>query len=325
MPLRYNHLFDQVVSFENLYFAWKKARQGTGWNDDTHYFNFHLEHQLFKLQQQIESETYQPGKYQYFNILDPKPRIIAVAPFVDRVVHHALVQVLMPIFEPTFINHSYATRVDKGTHSAIKQAQTFVRRYSWFYKMDILHFFENVNHDQMMKLISRKIKDPRVISLTEKIIRNVTGDKGLPIGNLTSQFFANVYLNPLDHFIKESLQIKGYLRYMDDFVIFSDNKNILIQQHNKIENYANQSLKLTLKQQACWLNKSLAGLSFLGMRIFKGMIRVNPENKRRCLKRLKHKQHLFLTNQLTEQQFTDSIISTQSHLKYFCPNLPVVL
>lgn len=325
MVKRTNHLFDQVASFENLYFAWKKARQGTGWNDDTYYFNFHLEHQLFKLQQQIKSETYQPGHYQYFNILDPKPRVIAVAPFVDRVVHHALVQFLMPVFEPTFIDHSYATRVGKGTHCAIEQAQKLVRRYSWYYKMDILHFFENVDHHLMLKFVARKIKDPKVMRLTEKIINNVAGSKGLPIGNLTSQFFANVYLNSLDHFIKESLQIKGYLRYMDDFVIFADRKQVLIQQHQKIEQQINQQLKLTLKQQACLLNKSSAGLSFLGMRIFKGLIRVKSENKRRCLKRLKHKEHLFLINKLTEQQFTDSVISTQSHLKYFCPRLPVVL
>lgn len=325
MVVRFNQLFDQVGDFENLLMAWKKARQGTGWNSETHHFNFHLERQLFKLQYQIQSETYQPGQYRYFNIRDPKPRIIAVAPFVDRVVHHALVQVLMPIFERIFIFDSYATRAGKGTHCAIKRAQKFIRIYPWFYKMDIQHFFENVDHDIMLKLIAKKIKDQKVMRLTEKIIRNVDGNKGLPIGNLTSQFFANVYLNPLDHFIKEVLHIKGYLRYMDDFCIFGFSRNEVIEHTQKINQLINQQLNLTLKQKACWLNKSASGLTFLGMSIFPGMIRVNPENKRRCLKKLKHKHHLLLTNRIDEQQFSESACCAQAHLNYFCPNLPIVL
>jgi RNA-directed DNA polymerase len=322
---RFNFLFEQVCQFDNLLRAWKKAHQGTGWNQDTHHFNFHLEQQLFYLQTALMNETYQPGKYRYFSIRDPKPRTIAVAPFVDRVVHHALVQVLMPIFENTFIVDSYATRENKGTHKAIEKAQQWVRQYDWYYKMDVLHFFETVNHAVMLNLVSKKIKDKRLLSLTTRIIHNVPSDQGLPIGNLTSQFFANVYLNPLDHFIKENLGVKAYLRYMDDMVVFSNDKQILIEQHHEIKHYLSEKLCLTLKPKASWLNRRSHGLSFLGMRIFRGMIRMCPKNRQRSLKKLKYKQRLLDKGLIDEQRFADSANSLCSHLRYFCPNMPMMV
>ncbi len=314
---RVNHLFPQLTAFSNLYQAWLKARKGTGWTSETTRFSFNLERELLMIQQQLRDFSYQPGKFRYFSIRDPKPRRIAVAPFNDRVVHHALVQILMPVFEPTFIYHSYATRTGKGTHKSIIQAQQFIRQYSWYYKFDIKHFFETVNHDVMLALIARKVKDKAVLQLCEKIIRNAPDDSGLPIGNLTSQFFANVYLNPLDHFIKEQLGVKGYLRYMDDFVLFSNSKEELKHWQQALEVFVTLQLKLKLKNKACWLNSSQAGLSFLGMRIFPGLLRHCPANRKRSLKKLNNRIKAFEKGDIAEQQMTDSIQCICAHLDYF--------
>lgn len=314
---RINHLFPRVIDFGNLYQAWLKARQGTGWNAETRRFSFYLEQELLSIQQQLINGIYQPGAFRYFSIRDPKPRCIAVAPFRDRVVHHALVQVLMPVFEPTFIFDSYATRKDKGTHKAIMRAQQFVRRYDWFYKLDIRHFFETVDHGVMMALIARKIKDPRVLQLCERIVFNTPGTVGLPIGNLTSQFFANIYLNPLDHFIKEELGVKGYLRYMDDSVLCSNDKAQLKQWHQHVDALVSEQLKLQLKTKACWLNRSKAGLTFLGMRVFPGMLRHCPANRTRSLKKLQQRIKAFESGDISERQMADSVQCIWSHLHYF--------
>ncbi len=317
MVKRVNHLFDQVVRFDNLFRAWKKARQGTGWNKETLSFFYALEPELLRLQNELLTDTYQPGNYRFFDILDPKPRKIAVAPFRDRVVHHALIHVLNDHFEKVFIYDSYATRVNKGTHKAIERAQQFSRRYRWYYKMDVEHFFETVDQNTMMALIHHKIKDSATNRLAEKIIRNAPGDKGLPIGNLTSQFFANIYLNPLDHFIKERLRIKGYLRYMDDFVIFSDNPIALKCQQLDVEAFLNDFLQLKLKHKASWLNQTQHGLSFLGIRIFPGLLRHCPENRRRSLKKSNQSLSAFQNGAISEQQMSDSLRSIYAHLNYY--------
>lgn len=281
-------------------------------------FFYHLEPFLLLLQRQLSEQSYRPDVYRYFHIRDPKPRKIAVAPFRDRVVHHALTQVLMPVFESTFIHDSYATRTGKGTHKAIERAQQFCRRYQWFYKMDIEHFFETVDQSTMLALIEHKVKDPKVLALSEKIIRNSPGDKGLPIGNLTSQFFANIYLNPLDHFIKEVLHTKAYLRYMDDFVIFSDSFYDLKQKHQQIEHFSNEMLQLKLKEQACWLNKTSHGLSFLGYRIFPGILRHCPQNYQRSKKRMNMRFKAYINGYMSEQALADSLQCTIAHLRHFC-------
>ncbi len=317
MTKRVNGLFPLLLDFGNLYRAWEKARQGTGWNAETHYFCFHLERELLTLQAELRSGQYQPQNFRFFSIRDPKPRTISVAPFRDRVVHHALVQVLMPVFEPGFIYHSYATRAGKGTHRAIKTAQSFVRRYPWYYKLDIRHFFETVDHDVMLQSIEHKVKDRLILALAEKIIRHPQLAQGLPIGNLTSQFFANVYLNRMDHFIKESLAVNGYLRYMDDFVLFADDKVLLQRQVQQIDEYVTQCLHLTLKRKACWLNRSHQGLSFLGMRVFPSFLRHCTANRQRSLKKMKHRLQAYQCGEINEQQMADSIQCSWAHLHYF--------
>jgi retron-type reverse transcriptase len=314
----YKHLFDSLCSFENLLMAYRKARKGSGNTREAQVFHFHLEPFLLEIQAQIKSGNYQPGAFRYFQLRDPKARTIAVAPFRDRVVHHALINILEPIFEQRFIFHSYATRKGKGTHKAIAQAQHYMRRWRWFFKADIKKFFDSVDHDILLSLLAKNVRDPRLLDLASKIIRN-GGDqgKGLPIGNLTSQFLANVYLDPFDHFIKDEIGIKGYLRYMDDFVIFGHSRSELKYLRDVSKGYLSTHLQLSLKEKACFLNQRSNGLSFLGTRIFEETIRIHPQS----LKRLQYKQAIrkkeWKAGKLTEADWIAGQTSAYAHLASF--------
>jgi len=322
------NLFKQIVQFENLYYSFKMAMKGTGKNKSTTRFFFHLENELILLQKELQNETYQPGDYRFFKIYDPKERLIAVAPFRDRVVHHAIVNILTPVYERCFIYDSYATRPDKGTHIAIKRAQKYVRRWKWYLKSDIEKYFENVNHDILMNILKKKLKEKSLLNLLEKIIRNVPDKKGIPIGNLTSQFLANVYLNPFDHELKDHKRIPAYLRFMDDFVLFADSKEYLKRLKLEIESYLMKHLAINIKQSVTCIHRCSHGLNFLGMRIFPNYIRIKRENRRRCIKKIKKKINVY-EQSLTQQPLYDdpetiqSIECIISHMNYFCPNIKI--
>lgn len=312
---RIGNLYERFCSWENLSLAYKKALKGARKNKDTHRWYFHYEQKISELRESLLSLDYQPEPYRYFEIKDPKPRTISVAPFRDRVLHHALVNILEPIYEARFIYDSYATRKGKGTHKAIDRAQCLLRGSNWFFKTDIEKYFDNIDQAILMQLLGNKIKDPLLLSLTQKIISNGgTNGKGLPIGNLTSQFFANVYLHPLDTYIKESLQIKSYIRYMDDFVIFSNDKSVLKHQRKEIELFLIQVLHLSLKPKATFFNQANNGLSFLGTRIFRSTVRIKRENLKRIIKGMKQRLYLLQNQKITLQSFLDSLNSSWAHL-----------
>lgn len=321
---RYANLFDSTASFPNLLSAARKARQGCTNTQESRRFLFHLEPELLTLQRELNSQTYTPGPYRFFFVSDPKKRRIAVAPFRDRVVHHAVVNILGPIYERSFIHDSYATRPGKGTHAAILRAQAFTRRWPWHLKADIDKYFDSVDHQTLLGALRRKILDRRMLALLERIIANAPEPgQGLPIGNLTSQFLANVYLDPFDHFVKEELRIKGYLRYMDDFVLFAENRKALKDLRPLIQAYLAVRLGLRIKPTAVWINRSTHGLTFLGMRIFPGLLRVRPENLRRCQRRMANKLRLWKQGRITETALRDSLVSSAGHVRMFCPHLDV--
>lgn len=315
---RYGHLFEQLCDFGHIYRAYRKALKGSGKTAETARFTFHLERELLQLQEELASGSYQPAAYRYFYIYEPKKRKISVAPFRDRVVHHAVVAILEPIFDPTFIFDSYATRKNKGTHLAIKRAQGFLQQDRWYYKADIEKYFERIDQAILLSLIAKKIKDMRFMSVVTRIIHNGgENGKGLPIGNLTSQFFANVYLNPFDHWIKEELRIKHYLRYMDDFVLFDPSRDRLKQIRSEIRNWLADHLGLTLKEKACFLNQRVHGLGFLGTRIFPGMIRLQSANRHRLRRRLVRKTEAFNSGAMEEEEYTMILNSYFSYLDHF--------
>jgi retron-type reverse transcriptase len=316
-------LKEQFLSFENLYEAYKKTYRAT----KNYAFAFHADRELLRLQDDFINGRYVPGEYRYFTITDPKIRVIAVAPFRDRVVHHALVQVMEGIFERRFIHDSYATRKNKGVHKAIARAQYFLRKKPWYLKMDIKQYFASIQHETLIRLIRRVIKDPFIMDLCGAIIGRAAGPDGtnggtgLPIGNLTSQFFANVYLNAFDHYVREVLRIPAYLRYMDDFCIFAKAKETVKRYRPVMEQFLRDALKLETKPTATMINSRIHGLPFLGVRIYPNMIRHKRENFKRSMARLKQQEWEYRNGTIDYRHYSASMQSLTAHLTAYGNNL----
>ena len=243
--------------------------------------------------------------YHTFQIYDPKPRLISAAPFGDRVVHHALLNIIGPLLGRSFIYDSYANQVGKGTHKAIRRYQHFLKQFKFELKCDIKSYFPSIDHKILKSLIRKRIACPRSLWLIETIIDGSNpqprvcdyfpGDSlftpferraGLPIGNLTSQFFGNYYLNPLDHFIKETLRCKAYLRYVDDFVLFSDSKLQLREWKGNIRIFLGD-FRLKLQPKRCHIYPSHQGIRFLGQVVYRTHRRLAADNVRKFKKRLR--------------------------------------
>ncbi len=287
--------------------------RGSPHSADAMRFFYRLEPELLRLQAELESGDYRPGGYRYFTIHEPKERRIAVASFRDRVVHHALVGVLEPIFERSFIFDSYATRKGKGTHRAVARAQRYLRGKRWYLKCDIKGYFASIDHEVLLDLVARKIKDPHVLDLVARIVRN--GEpRGLPIGNYSSQFLANVYLDPLDHHVKDMLGFRRYIRYMDDIVVFADDSRSLKRVLAQIESFIERALRLRLKRSACMINTSAHGLGFLGMRIFPSVVRIRRENLARSLSRMKRLDADLAARKIDEEAYQRSVSSICAHI-----------
>ncbi len=239
-------MFEKIVSYENLVAAAYNASKGKRGRDNIIKFNISLIDTISEIRKELIEGTYLPGAYREFYVYDSKKRKISAAPYRDRVVHHAVCNVIIPVFEKTFIDNSFANRKGKGTHQAVSLCVEYLRKYRFFLKCDIVKYFASIDHDMLKSVIRKKIKCKKTLDLIECIINSSNtqdgpawyfpGDglfephtrrKGIPIGNLTSQYFANIYLTPLDHFIVENLKIRAYLRYVDDFVLFHDDKKYL--------------------------------------------------------------------------------------------------
>ncbi len=241
-------MYRQLTSWGNLLSAFRQASRGKRRNAHVASFEHRLEDHLLDLQAMLRARTYRPGNYTSFRVHEPKERLISAAPFHDRVVHHALCNVIEPVFERSFIADSYACRLGKGTHRALDRCQHFARRYPLFLQCDLRRFFPSIDHAILRRTLARKIDDASVLWLADRILAGGEGvlsaayrmvyfqgddlfaalrPRGLPIGNLTSQFWANVYLDPFDHFVKRQLRCKAYIRYVDDLLLFGTDKKTL--------------------------------------------------------------------------------------------------
>lgn len=247
-----------------------------------------------------------------FEIHDPKKRTITVAPFRDQVVHHALIHVLEPIFERRMVAHSYACRRGKGTLRALRHARTMLRRHPWFLKLDVASFFASVEHGVAMAAAERLVKDKRLLRLLSQIVAGPSEPPsliGLPLGFLTSQWLANLVLDPLDHWILEQLHIAGYVRYMDDLVLFGPDRATLREAREQVEAYLAEKLHLRLKERATVLSPSAGGLPFLGWMLYPGAIRLRPENLRRYRWRLRQRRRQWALGQRSTQQYREGVAS----------------
>lgn len=301
--------YADVHTWENLYYAYRKAAKGKRSRRPAAEFEFRLEDNLVGLQDELADESYRPGAYVNFTIHEPKRRLISAAPFRDRVVHHALCTVIEPAFERSFIHHSYANRVEKGTHRAIDQAQRWMQRYPYVLQCDVRQFFPSIDHRILQRTLNRHIQDAgirRLIALILSSGENVLSEeyemvyfakddlfavnrpRGLPIGNLTSQFWANCYMNPFDHFVTRELGCRAYLRYVDDFLLFADDKRTLWAWRDAIiERLA--CLRLTLHEDKAQVRPVTEGVRFLGFVIYpshRRLLRRKGINYRRKLDKM---------------------------------------
>jgi len=271
----YPTLYSRIISFENLILAYKKARKGKTRKDYVIEFEENSAYNLKILYEELKNQTYKPKPLQTFIIRDPKTRRISVSTFRDRIVHHALCNIIEPIFDKTFICDSCANRKGKGTLFALKRLDFFKRKITYnlrskasCLKVDIKHYFQEIDRKILLKIIQRKINDEKTIDLIKLIINNSDFEKGMPLGNLTSQFFANVYLNELDFFIKQKLKIKYYIRYVDDFVILHFHKFQLEVWKKDIIYFLKEELNLELHQEKSKIINLSRGVDFVGFRNF---------------------------------------------------------
>ena len=339
---RYGNLWPQIIDFENLLLAARKAQRGKRWKASVLQFNYHLETELLTLQSELAAKTYKPGGYTTFEIYDPKCRMISAAPYRDRVVHHALCNIIQPLFERTFIDDSYANRIGYGTHRALRRFIHFIRTSDYVLQCDIQKYFPSIDLAILKAIIRRKIKCPDTLWLIDCIIDHSNeqipvhelfpGDdlltvlerrRGLPIGNLTSQFFANVYLNGFDHFVKEQLKVKKYVRYVDDSAFFSDDRGFLAEARLALEDYL-AGLRLRVHPVKSQLFETRYGANFLGFRVLpKGegcskdvCLRVRCENLRRGRRRLQQLQADYADGKLSFPALDRSMQSWIAHLNH---------
>ena len=271
MAKTHKNLYPQIYDFENLHTAYLKARKGKRYAADVLKFSIRLEENLIDLQNHLIWKTYQPSPYRYFTVYEPKERPIAALPFRDRVLHHALCNIIEPIFERSMIFDSYACRVGQGVLAGVNRTTQYLRRARtkwgrvYCLKADITKFFPSIDHTALKKLIRRRIACPDPLDLMELIIDSSGTERGLPIGNLTSQLWANVYLNELDHFCKETLQVRKYLRYMDDFVLFHPDKQFLHTALQEIRGFLDDNLRLSLNAKTQIFPVGPRSVDFLGI------------------------------------------------------------
>jgi retron-type reverse transcriptase len=317
---RFGNLFDKICDFNNLIKSTHLAVRGKKNRMDVSAFYFNMEFEIIQLQEELFTENYKPIPYESFYVYEPKKRHICKAGFRDRVLHHAICRILEPIFEQKFIYDSYACRKKKGHHKAVLQVQKSSRGTEYFLKADIHKFFASVDHSILKRLLCRIIKDRKVLRLMEIIIdhpipEHIRG-KGLAIGNLTSQWWANFYLNSLDHYIKDELGVKRYFRYMDDFVLLDDNKEKLQDFLQKISEYLEINLCLKLKNNATFIAPIQQGIPFLGFRIFPYLIRLKRTNLVRFRRKFRQKEKAYLNGKISEDTFIRSVSSMIGHIKH---------
>jgi hypothetical protein len=306
---RLNHLFDQIVEYGNIRLAFLKAVRGKRSSPAVINFCQNTGDNLAALRDTLRTLNCEWGNYHSFLITDPKLRVISSAPVEQRIMHHAIMNVLDPVFERPMIYHSYACRRGKGTHAAVRHAFLQCRSRPCFLKLDIRKYFDSIDHDALKTMLQRLIKDPRVMALLHGIIDSYETDpgKGIPIGNLTSQFFANLYLTGLDHFILEILRPLAYCRYMDDFVLWGPSPQALKTMYGRINTYVGDHLRLILKQPV--YGKSSAGLPFLGFLIKEKGIYLLQKSKRRVINRMAEIDAMLGEGEITGEKAAERAIS----------------
>ncbi len=318
-------IFEKIVSLENLFLAWKEFRKGKTSSPDIQEFDFYLEDNIFQLHEELKSHRYTHGAYIPFFVSDPKLRHIHKASVRDRLLHHAVFRILYPIFDRNFIYDSYSCRVGKGTHRAVDRLERFIAKLSrnnsrlvYALKCDIRKFFDSIDQSILTQLIYIKIKDEGTCWLLGKIIGSFSKMPGigLPLGNVTSQLFANIYLNELDQFVKHNLKAKYYLRYCDDFIILGGDREKLSMFVRRISDFLMEKLKLSLHDDKIIIRKHIQGIDFLGYVVLPHHRVIRTKTKKRVINKIIGWQKEFdsdLTSRESIRQSLGSYLGILSH------------
>jgi RNA-directed DNA polymerase len=297
MKIQLVHTFENIISVENLLEAWKEFLPGKRAKKDVQEFQLRLMDNLFALHDDLANSTYRHGGYEAFNISDPKSRNIHKATVRDRLLHHAIYRILYPFFDKTFIADSFSCRVNKGTHAAIDRFRAFGYEVSqnntrtcWVLKCDIKKFFANIDHGVLVNILRQHITDDHLLNLLCNIIESFSSERpgvGLPLGNLTSQLFVNIYMNEFDQFAKHRLKARHYIRYADDFIILSQDRAWLESQISLIQNFLGERLRLRLHPDKLFIKTLASGVDFLGWIHFPDHRVLRTATRRRMFKRIK--------------------------------------
>ena len=336
------NVFQEIVSFENLFLAWENARKGKRYRDDVMDYSNRLEENLIVTQNELIHHTYEVGRYRCFYIMVPKKRLIMSLQFKDRIVQWAFYQVLNPVFDKSFIFDSYACRKGKGTHSAADRLQYWLRKTDrkdkqyYYLKLDISKFFYRIDHRVLIDILKRKIHDKDVIKTLERLINceetnfglpagvevdeipfeQRLNDVGVPIGNLTSQMFANIYMNEVDQYAKHKLKLRYYIRYMDDIVIIHHDKQYLSHIKEEIESFLNDELHLQLNNKTC-IRPTFTGIDFVGFRIWSTHKKLRKQTVKRMKSRLKYVFAAYKEGEVTRESLERTIASYRGVMQHF--------
>lgn len=334
MPEWYDHLFDRIANFQALHAAARRAVRGKRKKPGASAFFVNLETELLRLERELQSQTYRPGCYVTIEVHDPKHRIVSAAPFRDRVVHHALCAAIEPIFEHGFIANSYANRKGKGTHNAIAAYERYRDRHAHVLRCDIYRYFPSIDHEILKAVFRRRIACERTLWLMDRIVDgsnlqepvhlHFAGDnlftpferrRGLPIGNLTSQFFANLYLDGFDHFASEVLRAP-YVRYVDDFALFHDDPAVLAGWRDRIARYL-EGRRLKLHPRKTRMCATAEPAEFLGLvLVSKGWRRLPEDNVHRFRNRLRGLRDRWRAGAVTRSQVEQRVRAWIAHAEH---------
>jgi len=334
-------LWEQIVNFENLYTAYRSAAKGKRFRNEVLAFSSCLEDNLFDLRDDLLNGTYKVGGYREFYVYEPKKRLVMALPFRDRVAQWAIYRIINPVFTAGYIEDSFACIDGRGIHAAAKRIQYFTQLVArenngggYCLKMDVSKYFYRINHDVLMDILRRRFGDRELLALLERIIRSDVlfglpagkspGEAeridgvGMPIGNLTSQMFANLYLNEVDQFIKRELRAHCYVRYMDDMVILAGDKKLLHEYLRKIETFLNERLKLDINDKTV-IRPLTLGVEFCGFKVWNSHIKMRKPTAMKMRKGLKKIQKDYARGAISLTDVQKSLASYHGMLKH-CDN-----
>lgn len=311
---RKGNLFNKIVEFENLSVGAYKAFRGKSWSKEVIDFRNEFCSNIQEIRGQLLSGTFLFGNYHKFIIYEPKKREICAAPLRQRIVHHAIMNICHDTFDRHLIFDSYASRPGKGTHRAIHRLKDKMQSFKYYAKLDIRKFFDSVDHGVLKELLGGLFKDTRLLIMFNSVIDSYGDCKGLPIGNLTSQYFANHYLSSLDHFMMEKIKVSFYIRYMDDVVLLSDDRIILKEWVSEYVKYSNERLKLKVKP--VMIGRTCCGIQFLGYKVYGNRIIMNGKGKRRFKKNISMLGKLYSKCRISQSEYSNRLFSILAYAKF---------